>query len=472
MTDRKNRAQFHDTGSAVVIQHLIVHDKDVACEARRWTSGERGPAIEDPDVLADADLSEFVTEAVKIGAHALSATGQSQDARVLERMLKEVGDKACESTARAAEQTERAVKDATDTVTKAAADATKAIVEADESSRKEFVKSVVAAKTDLNDAVRSLFGGEQPELLDRLQPLLDKFSTTLDARSKTSIAEVIQKAVKQFDPSDPTSPMAKHTAELGARQEELTGLIDKNHDLVVQKIEEISTALKIQEARTNLSKVTPIKGDTFENQVNVVLSSIAAGLGEEYTDTRATVGAVPRSKKGDGLLTVDGGAARVVVEMTDSARAGWAEYLDEAERNRRAGAALGLVRTSEQNGGQWIRTVSARRIILAFDPTTDDPDLVRTAIILLRAAAISVTSRQGSDQIATAEEKIAEAVAQLDKLDEVKKAAGSIHKSADKVESGCTAIRSGIERLLADALAALNSANGGAITGTAVNAVA
>ena len=266
--------------------------------------------------------------------------------------------------------------------------------------------------------------------------------------------------------------MAKHTAELGARQEELTGLIDKNHDLVVQKIEEISTALKIQEARTNLSKVTPIKGDTFENQVNVVLSSIAAGLGEEYTDTRATVGAVPRSKKGDGLLTVDGGAARVVVEMTDSARAGWAEYLDEAERNRRAGAALGLVRTSGQNGGQWIRTVGARRIVLAFDPTTDDPDLVRTAIILLRAAAISVTSRQGSDRIATAEEKIAEAVVQLDKLDEVKKAAGSIHTSADKVESGCTAIRSGIERLLADALLALNSANGGAIAGTAVNAVA
>ena len=156
MTDRKSRAQFHDSGSAVVIQHLIVHDKDVAREARHWTSGERGLAIEDPDVLADADLSEFVTEAVKIGAHALSATGQSQDARVLERMLKEVGDKAWESTARAAEQTERSVKDATDTVTKAAADATKAIVKADESSRKEFVKSVAAAKTDLNDAVRSL----------------------------------------------------------------------------------------------------------------------------------------------------------------------------------------------------------------------------------------------------------------------------------------------------------------------------
>ncbi len=47
-----------------------------------------------PRTLATADLSDFVTEAVKIGAHALTATGQSQDARALEQMVKEVGDKA------------------------------------------------------------------------------------------------------------------------------------------------------------------------------------------------------------------------------------------------------------------------------------------------------------------------------------------------------------------------------------------
>jgi hypothetical protein len=81
----------------------------------------------------------------------------------------------------------------------------------------------------------------------------------------------------------------------------------------------LTVALKIQEARATLTKVTPIKGDTFENQVNVVLAEIAAGLGDEYTDTRNSTGAVHRCKKGDGVLSINDDTTRVVIEMTDSA---------------------------------------------------------------------------------------------------------------------------------------------------------
>lgn len=310
-------ARLDVAGESVVIETLTVKDKDVVREAARWTAGERGAVVDDPTELEHADVSAFVVEAVKIGAHALSATGQSQDSRALERMLKDAGEKASESTAKAAEHTGRAVRDASEAMAKAAADAKKAIVEADETTRREFTKSVDTAKKDLNDAVRSLLGGESPELLERLQPILDNFSTSLDAKSTASIAEVVSKAVKQFDPSDPSSPMAKHTAELQSRQQLLTDQIDKNHGVVIQKIDEIAMTVKVQEAKAKLAKVTPIKGDTFENQVNDILFAIAAGLGDEYVDTRSTVGAVPRSKKGDGLLTIDGGAARVVIEMTD-----------------------------------------------------------------------------------------------------------------------------------------------------------
>ncbi len=299
-----------------------MRDKDVAREAQRWTAGERGPIVDDPDALAVADLSDFITEAVKIGAHALSATGQAQEARVLEQILKEVGDKAADSTSKAVEITERAVKSASDVVAKAADDAKKAITEADAASRKEFTESVSRAKNDLSDELRRIFAGENPELLERLQPVLDRFGTDLDAKVKSGTSDLLAKAAKQFDPSDPTSPMAKHAAELDARQQKLTEQIDKNHADVVKKVDELMTSLKVQEARARLAKVTPIKGDTFENQLNAVLSEIATGLGDDFTDTHAVVGAVPRSKKGDALLTIDGGAARVVIEMTDSARPG------------------------------------------------------------------------------------------------------------------------------------------------------
>jgi hypothetical protein len=457
-TNDQARAHFDPANDAVVIEHVTVRDKDVIREARRWTTGERGPVVDDPQVLAAADLSEFVSEAVKIGAHALSATGQAQDARVLEQMLKEVGDRATASTANAAEATQRTVKDASETMAKAAADAQKAITEADAATRKQFTESVTTAKADLQNEVRKLLGGENPELLERLQPVMDKFGVDLDAKAKASVGDLLAKAARQFDPSDPTSPMAKHTAELEARQQQLTERIDENHTQIVQKVDELTTALKLQEARTNIAKVSPIKGDTYENAVNSVLFSIAAGLGDEYTDTRTIVGALTRSKKGDGLLTIDGGAARVVIEMTDSARAGWSEYFGEAERNRQAAAALGLVRTPEQNGGQLIRVLGTRRIVLAFDPATDDPELVRTILMVLRTSAVAAASRHGAQQLATAEEKITEAVVQLDKIDEVKKTAGAIQKGAVKIESACTGIYSGIQRLLSDALAALSDA--------------
>lgn len=458
MRDDKPQAHFDTTLTAVEIERLTVRDKDVAREAQRWTNGERGPVVDDPDALTAADLSAFTIEAIKIGTHALSATGQAQESRRLEQILKDVGEKAADSTSKAAEATERAVKSASEVVGKAAADAKKAITEADAASRKEFIESVATAKKDLNAEVRRIFGGESPELLERLQPVLDKFGTGLDAKVKAGTSELLTKAAKQFDPSDPTSPMAKHAADLGLRQQKLTEQIDKNHADVVKKVGELMTALKVQEAKATLAKVTPIKGDAFENQVNAVLSEIAVGLGNEFTDTRTLVGSVPRSKKGDAVLTIDGGAARVVIEMTDSARTGWAEYFDEAERNRLAGAALGLVRTAEQNGGQSIRVLSARRIVLAFDPGSDDPDVVRTVVMLLRTASIAAATRRGAHQITTAEEKITEAIAQLEKLDEVKKTAGSIQKNAIKIETTCSGINSGIQRMLSDALAALTDA--------------
>ncbi|AYE95274.1 Fis family transcriptional regulator [Mycobacterium paragordonae] len=460
MQNKQPQAHFDDTLTAVEVERLTVQDRDVAREARRWTAGERGAPVEDPDTLAAADLSEFITEAVKIGAHALSATGQAQESRILEQMLKEVGDKAADSTAKAVEITERAVKSASEVVVKAANDAKKAMTEADAASRKAFTDSVSTAKTDLTAELRRIFAGENPELLDRLQPVLEKFSTELDAKVKAGTSDLLTRAAKQFDPSDPTSPMAKHAAELDARQQLLAQQIDKNHGDVLKKVDELMTSLKVQEAKARLAKVTPIKGDTFENQVNAVLSEVATGLGDDFTDTRAIVGAVPRSKKGDAVFTIDGGAARVVIEMTDSARVGWTEYFDEAERNRLSGAALGLVRTAEQNGGRSIRVLGPRRIVLAFDPGSDDPELVRTVVMLLRTAALAATTRRGAHQIATAEEKITQAMAQLNTLDDVKKTACAIQKSATKIETSCTGITSGIQRVLADALSALTDAIG------------
>ena len=63
--------------------------------------------------------------------------------------------------------------------------------------------------------------------------------------------------------------------------------------------------------------------------------------------------------------------------------------------------------------------------------------------------------RTGAAEIATAEEKITEALIQLGKLDAVKKLAHGIQNNVAKIDSECTSLGGGIRRLLDEALLAL-----------------
>lgn len=378
-------------------------------------------------------------------------------------MLKDVGDRTAQATRQASEATAMATKAATETVANAAADAKKAITEVDETTRKHLADAVASTKQDLLAETRRLFGGESPELLEKLQPVLDKFSAALEKQVQASTSELLAKATKQLDPSDPTSPMAKHAAALTVQQERFTQQIEKGQKELSDKVDSLTTALKVQDAKSSLAQVTPIKGVSFEDQIHALMNDIAAGLGNEYEDTTTKTGLVPRSKKGDGLLTVADQGARVVIETTDSPRSNWGEYFDEAERNRGASASLGVVRTCDQNGSHSIRVLGPRRVVVAFNPDEDDVDVLRTVTLLLRTAAIAAAVRTGEAEIDTAEEKIGEAVAQLDKIDSIKKTAGSIQKGAIKIESECTSITTTIRRLLDQALVSLaGSVNGSA----------
>ncbi|ONM47358.1 Fis family transcriptional regulator [Nocardia donostiensis] len=446
---------MHRDTNTVVIHHVVVCDADVAHEARHWTGGTRGPVVDDTDQLEAADLTAFVTEAVKIGAHALSATGQAQEARALEQMMRDLGDKAAQSSTAAAKAAEQSAQNAAKTVSDAAAEAKKVILEAEANGRRTFIDTVTAAKEDMANELRRLFGGDSPELLDRIGPLLDRFSADLDAKVKTGTAELISTAAKQFDMSDESSPMAKHATELHRRQQQLAEHIDRQHVELTSKFDELTRELQIRAAKQSVATVTPLKGNTYADPLHALLTELATGLGDEYIDTSGVTGQVANSRKGDGVLRIAGGSANVVVEMSDSSRKDWNAYLDEAERNRDAQAALGLVRTRQQNAGHAIRVFGSRRIVLVFDPAADDLDLLRTVVLLLRTGALAAISRSDDEQIMTAEEKIHEALQQLNGIDKIKKSATQIHKQAQSIENECNAVSTGIERLLTAALTAL-----------------
>ena len=160
-----------------------------------------------------------------------------------------------------------------------------AFSEADTRALKELTAAIASAKNDLNSEMRKIFGDEHPEILDWLQPVLDSFAANLYKKANAGTSELLAKAAKPFDRTEPTSPMAKHAAELMVSQEQLAAQLDKNHTDLINKVQELSTALKIQGAKTSLANVTPIKGASYEGEIHTLMLDIAGGLGDEYSDT-------------------------------------------------------------------------------------------------------------------------------------------------------------------------------------------
>lgn len=451
---------FDPSRPAVIIEHLALTDSEVVIEARRWSTGRRGATVAAAE-MGEADLSVFVTQAMAVGARAIAGAGSAQDTFDLETLVTEVGTRTVESTTQAAQATAKAAAGAAETVSKAAEAARKAIAEAEASNRKDFAETVAVATKALRDEVERLVGGENPELLAKLGPVLTTAGRTMSQQAFEQTDKLLTKVSRQFDPSDPTSPFAKQAAALADQQKSLTASMDKNHLALVSKVDELSTAVKVQkaaqEAAARTASLTPLKGGTFETEVGAVMEGIATGLGDEYAATGGATGTIQRCYKGDGVLTVGGGQTRVVVEMHDSTdRRIWNDYLEISERNRKAAASIGIVRSAAQNKGQAIRVLGPRRVIVAFDPTCDNTDLLRTVVQLVRTAAIAASSRRDVEGLETAEESIQAAINLLEGINRIRKASGSVRRSADVIDKACNTVQTGIARHLGVALDALS----------------
>lgn len=443
MTNTHHHARFDAKSGGLVIEAMTITQDAVVSESRHWATGRRGEAAE-PEALAEADLGPFIEQALTIGAAALTTAGGTQQAYAVEKLVTEAEQRSQTASALAAEQTAQAVRAASESLTKTTADTARLVGASIEDANKKLVAEITR-----------LVGGQDPELVRRLQPILDSTVASMKAQTVKDTSDLLDKVTRAFNPSDPTSPMAVQMRTLTeAQQRQAKVLSDEQHALAA-KLDEVMTALKVKEAHAKVVAGTALKGGTYEEQVHSILAEIAAGLGDEYLETGTITGLRSRSKKGDGVLGVNGGDVRVVVEMTDSARPHWTEYLAEAEENRGAHAALGLARSADQLGGQTMLTLGPRRIILAFDPENDDPQLVRCVLQLLRQAAEVAACRVETGEVATAEEAISEALAALATLDKLKRVAGQIRTGANTVDTDATTLQTDMLRWLTKAKTAL-----------------
>ncbi len=456
------RSAFYDpVVPAIVVDQLTITDPTALAEARHWTGGTRGPAADNQE-LVDADLSAFIGQAVSIGAHAISSAGGVQESVTINALINEVEERTTAASAEAAKATASAVGDASTVMKETITAVQQTIKDAGQVARTEFATNVESARKSLHAEITRLLGGEDPELVTRLVPVLDKFATNLDQVSTRRTDELFTKAAKQLDPDDPASPMAKQSREMQRHQADLKSALEKANQQLSSKVDELAKAFQIahsaEDATAALLSRTTLKGGRYEEQICAVMQDIADGLGDEFGYTGDTAGRIPRCKKGDGLLKITGGDSAVVLEMTDSHRSDWGDYLATAEDNRGAQASLGLVPRAELLNGTAIKCLGPRRILMAFDPAADDPALLRTVVQLLRLGAVAASSRLGSDEIQTAQEKINEALALTEKLAGIQSLAGTIRNSANKISNDSGSLQQTLQRLLTEAGTALASA--------------
>ena len=449
-----HKATYDASTPAVQITAMQVSHPAVTSEALRWSGGTRG-AVVAAGAMDRADLTAYVEQALAVGAQAIAVAGGTQDTYNLEQLVQDVGTRTSESTRAASERTGEVVTEAAKAMQQASDEAKKVLSEAGEQARSAFGTSVKTAHTELREQLTGLLGGQDPELVARLRPLLQDFAGRLTRQADEHTAQLFDKATRALNPDDPTSPMAKHLVLLDRQHKALTSTVEEQHTALAGKVEELTRAVHAQKAAKDAAKatasVTTLKGFAFEDNVGRALRDIAVGLGDEYTETGAIAGLLSRCKKGDGVLTINGGSTKVVMEMSDSPRSTWGDYLDEAERNRGACAALGIVPSPERNEGQLIRVIGPRRIVVAYDPEQDDMALLRTVVILLRTAAMAATTSGDTTSVRTATERISEALATLPRVESIRKTADSIRKGALKVDTEAEKLHTSLDRLLRQA---------------------
>lgn len=421
------RLDHHRGEVGLVVEGLRVTDAEVLREAAHWSTGVRGPAADLADLAGcvDADLSAFVVEALSVGSRVLAITAQSSESLAFEQAVKAASEQATVVLDRAAKTADEAVRRAADQIT----------------------TTTRQAHADLMGQVTNLVGGENPELLERLRPIL------------AGVGQSLEKQVL-----DSMSAASNGWAEASERRHtELAGLIREVQREVAVRVAADSAAADATAAARGAST---LKGLDYEEQLHPILADIAAGLGDEYEITGDRAGALSRNKKGDGVFHLfdprSGRAvSRVVIEAHDGTSKQWGSYLAEAERNRAAAASIGLVRHLDDNAGHAVRVIGSKRLVLAFDPeTADERDhaLLRTAVQLVRTVALTSTGRFGTAAAETANECIHEALEAVKGLDEVKRAASHIRTNADKVDSLTTAAITAIQTQLHQALTALGGA--------------
>ncbi len=454
-------------GVGLVVTSAVVDDAEVTAEALHWSKGARGETVDLSDVEG-CDLSEFHRTAVCLGARVLRATADSTTAISLAGTVSQLAERAETAGTSLVEDAVRASTRAVDLTTKATKEATEETAKIIESARERFHQDLTTGLTTTMDGLQRdldrLLAGSDGAVVGAIKDIIGRAMSDAQVAWHGSLTSTLSEVGKTLDVNNPSSPLGALERRMIDQQQrhhaELTSRLDHVQELVGGAAAAATTAAAVAAAQ----EASPAKGKPFQERVGASLEAIAVGMACSYTDTSDSVGRVKACKKGDGVVEAaaveaGGPAPCVVVELTTQGHPrNWQQYLDVAERNRGAQAALGIVPTRELTpGNELVAIISPTRMVVAFNPDEDDPGLLRATIQLLLVQAQRRLTDDRSGDLRLVDAKLDDARRRLVEMGDIIKAAVAVRNGAGKVVTGLEGLQGSVLLTIDQARAALAS---------------
>ena len=359
------------------------------------------------------DRAETVERAMRVGLMALQSASGSIDVDHVRRAFDKLLSDASESNK-------------------------KATAEVEEILRKTFANEGGALPATLerflgNKGELALF---TKDLFDenRRDSALGKLNTILGAYFDGDAS----KLAHLLDPTREASPLSGFRAEIA-----------KRFDDVLLKIVELDAS---QKAAKGERKKGTAKGADFESRVVAEYTELLRATNDEIEGTGGITGAVPDSKKGDAVITINGRDAsasvlRIVVEVKDKSMTGPAieKELAEARENRKAEIALMVFSEAAAPAGAAPFTISRHGVYCVVDPETPDTAILEAGYRLARISALIRAKSEGSGADLSAVKDAIDALrSRLDSVKEIKKTLTAIDSTTEKARDELDALRSAI----------------------------
>ena len=218
-------------------------------------------------------------------------------------------------------------------------------------------------------------------------------STSLVSATAASVSQALEKTTadvrRLLDCADSSSELGKFLAQ---QREVVASQRGVQAAATAEFVGELRSAYKDLDARLarTLEAVgaedvrrADVKGRAFELDVYDSLLALASVGGDGVEDTAYEAAAGSRSKVGDALVTLQGGAASVAVEVKSGkfAMAG-ATSLERSLRDamdlRGAQAAIGVVRAKHLGKRMgWYTALPGNVVVVAFEPDVRAPGVLR-----------------------------------------------------------------------------------------------